>query len=745
MITIISLEYFLFKKKGPEIAKYSNTVDSILLLLFIGDWISCLVSSIYEMEGVNPLSFNTPALLGFTAFSWRTLLVTLLLQKWQLKIIAPITVTFVVTGYAIYSSQSNLVFLLSRTVMHLFNIVLIVYCQDKVKWRLMRTNLEQEKWMQVNNFILDSIPEKIMILDLAGEAKFMSEYCKKYLNKFNLSVDAKEFFKRVLDLEQLQQSDFEPPSPLTTKTAIETLTTCSGFYDDLDEDDDLSESESNFSKVGTLQDLIDHFPKFITSMNLQERQFLIYNGKFQAKACQTEKSMEMRVSFVHQYENDYIILIFRDTTQRDRLIALEETNKYKDHLLASISHELRAPLNGNINLVEGAINSPETSEEVKKNLLVPALRSSKVLLNIINDILDMTQIKQKKLRLVFQSASLEETLKNAAQLVEFQARKKGLDFLLEIDIRIPQNFCTDHLRVGQIVLNLLTNATKFTKQGRVKLIARMMDDNSSVKISVEDSGIGIDQKNLKKIFSSGTSIDIEDREKMNPHGVGLGLNIASNLVQLLAPEGHKKINIISTPGQGSSFAFVLENKLLQHSLFDATEELISILQPKIFEKIKTLSSLHSLSSKTGSTESSSQSIMDPCSCSKVLIVDDNPFNTMALETILRSIKIKCDSVYSGFCALEKLLSRKINSCGDNCKPYSVIFIDQEMPGMSGADTVKEIKKLQGEDKVSLGMRIIGCTTHKVKEEVDRFLASGLEACIFKPVSIAMIKDTLKEI
>jgi len=102
----------------------------------------------------------------------------------------------------------------------------------------------------------------------------------------------------------------------------------------------------------------------------------------------------VKISFVQHFENYYIILIIRDTTQRDLLVALEETNKYKDQLLASVSHELRAPLNGNINLVESAVNSPKISDCLKESLLIPALRSSQFLLHIVNDILDMSQIKE---------------------------------------------------------------------------------------------------------------------------------------------------------------------------------------------------------------------------------------------------------------------------------------------------------------------------------------------------------------
>jgi len=137
-----------------------------------------------------------------------------------------------------------------------------------------------------------------------------------------------------------------------------------------------------------------------------------------------EKSIEIKISFIHHFNNEYIVVILRDMTQRDLLVTLEETNKYKDQLLASVSHELRAPLNGNINLIEGALNSPKTLDDVKENFLIPALHSGKFLLHIINDILDMSQIKEKKLRLVFEAKSLEETLRSAAQLIELQAKKK---------------------------------------------------------------------------------------------------------------------------------------------------------------------------------------------------------------------------------------------------------------------------------------------------------------------------------
>jgi len=121
-------------------------------------------------------------------------LVTLIVQKWQFKIIAPILATWVVTGYAVYILQDSPTFLIIRAMAQSVNIILIVYCEDKIKSKVMRANIEQEKWMQVNNFILNNSPENIIILNLKGEVKFISGYCKSFMKKCSLSNDDPEEF-----------------------------------------------------------------------------------------------------------------------------------------------------------------------------------------------------------------------------------------------------------------------------------------------------------------------------------------------------------------------------------------------------------------------------------------------------------------------------------------------------------------------------------------------------------------------
>jgi len=668
-----------------------------------------------------------------------------LVQYWQLKIIPPVLALSVIMGYSIYYAPHNLASLLIRGITQMIYTAVLFYFEEKIKWSMVWVNLQQEKWMQVNDFILNNIPENIMILDLDGGVKFLSDYCKSFLEKCHIfSLDTKILYQKIQDLTEQQSTTPSSPSFINDQGQGGERHSTGNV---------LIEPKEPSQNMKDLDELIFHFKSIINDGLLREKQFLIYNGKLKIED-HPDRSVELKLSYIKQTDKEYIILIIRDTTQRDMLVTLSTTNKYKDQLLASVSHELRAPLNGNINLVESAINSGKVPEAIKENLLIPALRSSQFLLHLINDILDMSQIKEKKLRLVFQNGDLRETLKNTALLVELQAKKKEIELQIELDPGLPKKFCTDHIRLSQIVLNLLNNAIKFTQNGVVKLTASLAkEDTSWVKISVQDSGIGMSQGEVQKLFSDYTHIEFEGRQVMNPSGVGLGLKIASNLADLLSPEGQPGISVESNPGQGSTFTFIIEDKEISpleldietekskasHNLSEADDEVVEI-QPPSSMKMTTSCFIPTVALVGGSSDS--EPLLEGCSCPRILIVDDNPFNTMAFETILGSLEIRCESVYNGSSAIKKLMSCQAKKCGEDCQMYSIVFMDQEMPGMTGAETVREILKLQKEDQIPNRVKIIGCTAHRSGEEVDKFIEAGLEKCIHKPISAAMIKSIL---
>ena len=136
-------------------------------------------------------------------------MVILITSKWQIKILAPIFATGLVTGYTIYYNPSNWVFAVIKALSQLFNIVLIIYCIDKINWKLMWTNFQHEKWVEVNKFILNNIPENIVILNFSGQTQFISDYCKDFMEKCQLSMDKKDIFRKIRELqEQLDPDPF---------------------------------------------------------------------------------------------------------------------------------------------------------------------------------------------------------------------------------------------------------------------------------------------------------------------------------------------------------------------------------------------------------------------------------------------------------------------------------------------------------------------------------------------------------
>ncbi len=141
-------------------------------------------------------------------------MVTIIVEKWYIKILPPGIALSIATGYVIYYSPKTILYTLLGSISQLLSILIIIYCEDKVKWKMIRALIQKERWMQVNNFILNSLPENIMVLDIAGETKFMSEYFLSFMRKCHLPLETPEFFKKVQDLhQQQQQSEVNPQSP----------------------------------------------------------------------------------------------------------------------------------------------------------------------------------------------------------------------------------------------------------------------------------------------------------------------------------------------------------------------------------------------------------------------------------------------------------------------------------------------------------------------------------------------------
>ena len=488
--------------------------------------------------------------------------------------------------------------------------------------------------------------------------------------------------------------------------------------------------------------------------------------------------IKFTTSFYHN--NKVIVVNINDTTERDKLLSLQDNSKYKTRLLASVSHELRTPLNGSINFTEQALLNPDVPQSVKEKYILPALRSNKLLLCLINDILDFSQIEANKLRLVFEPKSVLQTAKECIELLEIQAIKKGINLKLEssLESREEETLNTDHNRLKQVILNLLSNAVKFTFEGGVTLKIEPTEitpqELKGIKISCTDTGIGINEENQKKLFQAFEKVELGDKVAINSTGVGLGLVISNSIVQHLNGQATSQrnngqgearaINFESQKDKGSTFWFVVVEHIdfqtnhqtgaLINSPSDVdfeefnTEEQSSksdtygpLLMASRSNPVRNYSKFNTFLTKEPTIQTPRD--QSQCQCPKVLVVDDDAFNLTALELHLLRLGIPCDSAFNGLIALNKILDRQKNRCCSSCRQFSVVFLDYNMPVMDGIETARRLRE-EIEKQAIDTLSIICCTANVQQSELDRAIQAGMDSYCVKPISLDGVKQKLKE-
>ena len=494
-------------------------------------------------------------------------------------------------------------------------------------------------------------------------------------------------------------------------------------------------------------------------------------------------------------EKKVIVANITDTTDRDAVISLKLNNEYKSRLLASVSHELRTPLNGSINFTEEALNSPDVPESVKQKLLLPALRSSRMLLLLINDILDFSQMQANKLRLVFEKKNIVHIASECIELLEIQAAKKGVKLRLDSHLhRYQEKLLTDHNRVKQIILNLLSNAVKFTFQGQITITLepKTIEGRRAVRISCADTGIGIDEENQKKLFKAFEKIDLKEKVSLNPTGVGLGLVISNNLAECLGQEANLEettaINFKSKVGEGTTFWFDLVDLAnaedYSSSSFDSlAQERSQIIKYKSQTEVELPSDRNTKEPqinlefqrsitphtsnlsfprgqlRTGSDNhlletyprllkhersNFSSSMREICTCPPILVVDDDPFNITALEQHLSKFNLKCDCAFNGKQAIEKIVHRHENRCNQNCSQYKLVFLDCNMPVMNGFQAARLLREKMAKNEIEK-LKIVACTAFVQPAEIEQALAAGMDDFCTKPITFQVVKEKIKSI
>ena len=380
--------------------------------------------------------------------------------------------------------------------------------------------------------------------------------------------------------------------------------------------------------------------------------------------------------------------------------AANASNKAKSDFLANMSHEIRTPMNAIIGRDEMILRS-SPGEPIRKYAL--DIRSAgKTLLSIINDILDFSKIESGKMDLVPVEYRFASVMNDVVNMTMKKAQDKGLSYQITVPENTPSVLLGDEIRIRQIMLNLINNAIKYTNEGSVSVTVSYDEENEMLTIAVADTGIGIKEEDLGKLFGSFQRLE-EDKNR-SIEGTGLGLNITMRLVRMM--DG--TIDVESTYGEGTTFTARVKQQAVDRTpVGDFSGNLLRM---------------------QAQTESYRPALIAPDA--RVLVVDDNDMNLEVIVGLLEGTRIRVTTADSGPECLEILRE----------KSFDVIFLDQMMPGMSGAQTLAVIRQEHLADDIPL----IALTADAIVGARDNYIREGFTDYLSKPVMYEALEAILQK-
>ncbi len=383
---------------------------------------------------------------------------------------------------------------------------------------------------------------------------------------------------------------------------------------------------------------------------------------------------------------DMLLMFF--TIENPDIRLIEELNiaknqalrasKAKTDFLSSMSHEIRTPLNAIVGFSQ--LLKEEKNPDLAKEELDDILMSSNTLLDIINGILDLSKIEANKLEIINKEYEFKKIYNEAIKLAKTKIGEKNIDFICTYDEEIPNVLFGDDIRIKQIILNLLTNAIKYTEKGFVKITVskKIKNNNCTLTIKVEDSGQGIKKDDLNHLFTKFQRLN----ESVNTsiEGTGLGLVITKKIIELM----NGSIDVKSTFKKGSTFTVEFNQKIIDKTKLDNT----MVVRKKL-----------SLPDK------------------KILIVDDNIINLKVASKLIEVYDCQIKTVNSGFECLEEYKNG-----------YDIIFLDDMMPNMTGTETLAKLK-----ENDDFNIPVIALTANALAEMKEKYLNSGFDDYLAKPI------------
>lgn len=377
--------------------------------------------------------------------------------------------------------------------------------------------------------------------------------------------------------------------------------------------------------------------------------------------------------------------------------AVEEQNEILQHLdqkktqfFANMSHEFRAPINAIMGMSEVILCN--SKEDNIREYAGDIKNASKMLLHLVNDILDLSKIQAGKMEIVPVEYETEDLVRNVGNVIRLMVQDKSLAYEVNIAKDVPKRLFGDEIRITQVLTNLLTNAVKYTDQGKVTLTLNAVKDlkgMEAIEYIVEDTGCGIKPEDMDKLFASYERVNLERNRRVE--GTGLGMGIVTGLLEAM----NSKLNVESQYGKGSRFSFVLAQNYVNTS--PVPQNISSNKELELGDKL-------------------------------ILVVDDVPLNLKVVEVLLKPFGANVELVNNGKDALEMMKQKK----------YDLILLDHMMPGMDGVETLKQAREISDYYKDAA---IIAMTGNASVTARDEYLCMGFTDYLEKPI----LQDKMKEI
>ncbi|MBD1581807.1 ATP-binding protein [Pseudoalteromonas sp. S16_S37] len=364
----------------------------------------------------------------------------------------------------------------------------------------------------------------------------------------------------------------------------------------------------------------------------------------------------------------------------------EQANELKSHFLANMSHEIRTPLTAIIGFTEQLLHNPDT--QYSQRHLETMLRNSKHLLELINNILDLSKIEAEKLAVDQSEVDLQGIVDDVVDIIKPLCEQKALSLSINYQLPIPRTLNSDATRLKQILIDICSNAVKFTESGSVVIDIAFEQSTELFEFIITDTGIGMSQGEIARIFKPFEQADSTITRRFG--GTGLGLCIAKNLAQLLGGD----VNVKSKQGVGSQFIVTV------HANFHGKV-------PDMLERLDEPSAKDNISQEFAQTQFDA----------RVLLAEDNPDNQELICLMLNAWGITPDVVNNGAQAVEKAL---VND-------YQIILMDMQMPVMGGLEAVQMLRHAAYDGP------IIALTANVMKHDIDAYLKAGCDATLAKPI------------